>query len=83
MKKLAALIKSESEECEKITDDVVKNDCTVRNKSLIKKIKDCKPFIGVNILFLYASIILIGIMTYFCLKLKNNVLPYSKVFLSF
>ena len=74
MKKLATLIKSESEECEKITDDC--NDCTVRNETLMKKIKDCKPFIGVSILFLCVSIKLVRIMTYFCLKLKNNVLPY-------
>ena len=47
MKKLAALVESErfleGEECKEITDD---NDCSVENKTLIKKIKDCKPFIG-------------------------------------
>ena len=44
---------------------------------LIKKVKDCKPFIGVSILFLCVSIILIGIMIYFYLKSKNNnILPY-------
>ena len=83
MKKLPALIKSESEESEKITDDVVKNNCIERNKTLIKKIKDCKPFLGVSILFLCVSIILIKIMTYLCFNLKNNVLPSLKIFKSF
>ena len=72
MKKLAALVESErfleGEECKEITDD---NDCSVENKTLIKKIKDCKPFIGVSILFLCITIILIGIMIYFCLKLTK------------
>ena len=75
MKKLAALIESErfheSEERKEITDNVINYDCTVRNKTLIKKIKDGKPFIGISILFLCITIILIGIMIYFCLKLKK------------
>ena len=45
--------------------------------TLIKKGKNCKPFIGVSILFLCVSITLTGIMIYFYLKSKNNnVLPY-------
>ena len=76
MKKLAALI--ESEECDVETDEI--NECKAlpENKTvtLIKKIKYCKPFVFINILFLCISIILMGIMIYFCLKLKNNVLPY-------
>ena len=44
--------------------------------TLIKKVKYCKPFIGVSVLFLCVS--LTGIMIYFYLKSKNNknVLPY-------
>ena len=85
MKKLAALTKSErfleTEECDVETDEiknVSKCKAFPENKTiaLIKKVKDCKPFIGVNILFLCVSIILTGIMTYFYLKSKNNVLPY-------
>ena len=72
MKKLAALIEfkrfHETEECKEINDDVIKN----KTATLIKKIKNCKPFIGVSILFLCVTIILIGKMTYFCLKLKYN-----------
>ena len=76
MKKVAAL--TENEECKKITGDVIKNDCTIQNKTitLIKKVKNCKPFIGVSILFLCITIILIGIMIYFCLRLKNTALPH-------
>ena len=78
-KKLAALIESETEECDVETDEI-KNVSECKgfpvNKTLIKKVKNCKPFIGASVLFLYISIILIRIMIYFCLKLKNNVLPY-------
>ena len=35
--------------------------------TLIKKVKDCKPFIGVSV-----SITLTGVMIYFHLKSKNN-----------
>ena len=62
MKKLAALI--ETEECDVETDD--------KTVTLIKKIKDCKPFVTSSILFLCVSIILSGIMIYFYLKSKNN-----------
>ena len=73
MKKAAKLIK---EQCEEIIDDI---NYVIQNKTvtLIKKIENCKPFIGVSILFLYISIILTGMMIYFCLKpRKNNALPY-------
>ena len=94
MKKLAALTKSErSLESERFNEpeeydvetDKIKNvsECKAfpENKTitLIKKVKDCKPFIGVSILFLCVSITLTGIMIYFHLKSKNtnnNVLPY-------
>ena len=68
MKNLAALI--ETEECDVETDDI-KNVSEFKafpeNKTLtlIKKVKNCKPFIGVSILFLFVSIILTGKMIYF------------------
>ena len=80
MKKLAALIESkrflESEECD-IETDRIKSISVNKTVTLIKKIKDCKPFIGVSILFLCVSIMLIGIMICFYLKVRiNNVLLY-------
>ena len=80
MKTLAALIETEDRDTK---TGEIKNfsECKAcsENKTiiLIKKVKDCKPFIGASILFLCVSIILIGIMIYFYLKSKNNnVLPY-------
>ena len=84
MRKLAALIESERflepEECDVETDEIIECKALPENKTitLTKKIKNCKPFVGISILFLCISIILIGIMIYFCLKLKNNVLLYWK-----
>ena len=86
MKKLAALTVEferflETEECD-VETDKIKNisECKAfpENKiTLIKKVKDCNPFIGVSVLFLCVSITLTGIMIYFYLKSKNkNVLPY-------
>ena len=87
MKKLAALTKSErfleskrffeTEECDIETDEIKNvSECKrfSENKAitLIKKVKDCKPFIGVSVLFLCVSITLTGIMIYFYLKSKNN-----------
>ena len=77
MKKLAALIVEK--ECKEINDDIRENDCITQNKTvrLIKKVKDCKRFIGVSVLFLCISVILTEIRVYFCLKSrKNNVLSY-------
>ena len=80
MEKLAALI--ETEECDVETDKIRNvSECKAfpENKTitLIKKVKDCKPFIGVSVLFLCVSIILTRIMIYFYLKSKNKyVLPY-------
>ena len=81
MKKLTAL--TETEECD-VKNDKIRNvsECKAfpENKAitLIKKVKGCKPFIGVSVLFLCVSITLTGIMIYFYLKSKNNnnVLPY-------
>ena len=92
MKRFTALTESEgsliserfleTEECD-IEADEIKNVSEFKafpeNKTitLIKKVKDCKPFIGVSILFLCVSITLTGIMIYFYLKSKNRyVLPY-------
>ena len=70
MKKLAALIE---EECDVETDEINKS----KTVTLIKKIENCKPFVTLSILFVCVSIILTGLMIYFCLKSrKNNVLPY-------
>ena len=71
MKRLARLI--QTEECDVETDEI---KSVYDNKKLIKNIKNCKPFIVVSVLFLCVSIILIGIIVYFCLKSKNSVLPY-------
>ena len=82
MKKLATLI--ETEECDVETDkirDVSECKAFPENKTitLIKKVKDCKPFIAVSVFFLCVSITLIGIMIYFYFKSKNKyVLPYQK-----
>ena len=80
MKDFAALIESErfleTEECN-IETDKIRNvsECKAfpENKriTLTKKVKDCKLFIGVSILFLCVSITLTGIMIYFYLKSKN------------
>ena len=84
MKKLAALtVETEQSDVEtsgKIKD--IEYKTFLENKTLIKNIEckafpeNCKPFIVASVLFLCITIILIGIMTYFCLKLKNNVLSY-------
>ena len=84
MKILAALI--ETEECDVKTDEIKNiSECKAlpENKTvtLIKIVKNCKPFIGVSILFLCLSIILTGIMIYFYLKSKNNnVCLIKKIF---
>ena len=59
MKKLAALI--ETETCGIETDEI---ESLSKNKriTLIEKVKNCKPFIDVSILFLCVSVILIGVM---------------------
>ena len=68
MKKLVALI--ETEDCD-IEIDKIKNvsECKAfpENKTitLITNVKDCKPFIGVSLLFLCVSIILTGLKIYF------------------
>ena len=70
MKNLAALI--ESEECDVETNDKIKG---TENKTVtfVKKIKNYKPFVTSSILFVCVSIILTGIMIYFCLKSRNNI----------
>ena len=75
MKKLARLI--QTEECN-VETDKIKNISKVffKNKTLIKKVENCKPFIGKRILFLCVSLIFGGIITHFYLKSKNNILPH-------
>ena len=69
-KKAAALITTE--ECDVETDDIVQN----KTIYITKKIQNCKPFVASSILFVSVSIILSGIMIYFCLKSRNrDVLP--------
>ena len=72
-KKAAALIAEE--ECDVETNDIIQN----KTVTLIKKIENCKPFVASSILFVLVSIILSGIMIYFCLKSRNkSVLPYIR-----
>ena len=80
MKTLAALIETEEYDIE---TDKIRNvsECKAlpENKTitLIKKVKYCKPLIGISVLFLCVSIILTGIIIYFYLKSKNkHVLSY-------
>ena len=71
MEKLAVLIESErfleTEECDVETDEIIECKALPENKTitLIKEIKNYKPFVGISILFLSTSIILIGIMVFF------------------
>ena len=80
MKEFATLI--ETEKCDVETDEIKNiSECKafLKNKTitLIEKVKDCKPFIDVSVLFLCVSITLAGIMIYFYLKSKSKyVLPY-------
>ena len=70
--KFDALI--ESDRCDIETDRITEYKEFPKNKTV--KIKNCKPFISVSILFLCVSIILTGIIIYFYLKSRNNnVLP--------
>ena len=69
-KKAAKLI---SGKCEEIIDDITQNKIV----SITKYVENCKPFVASSILFVPVSIILSGIMIYFCVKSRNNdVLPY-------
>ena len=53
---------------------IVEEECDVTS---IKKIENCKPFVASSVLFVSVSVILSGIMIYFCLRLRNkSVLPY-------
>ena len=55
--------------CLKIKMKSVSENKTI---TLIKKVKNCKPFISVSTFFLYVSVILTGIMIYFYIKSINN-----------
>ena len=76
-----------TEECEEIIDDTT---TIPQNKTIVIKefAENCKPFVSSSILFVSVSIILTGIVVYFCVKSRNkDVLPYqicckNSVFLS-
>ena len=53
----------DSEECD-VETDVIRNDTKsfFKNKTLIKKVENCKSFIDIRILFLLVSLILGGII---------------------
>ena len=71
LRKAAALIVEE--ECDVETGEKIEN----KTVTLIKKIKECKPFVASSILFVFVSVITTGIMIYFCLKSRNkSVLAY-------
>ena len=71
LRKAAALIVEEK--CDVETSKKIEN----KTVTLIKKIKECKPFVALGILFACVSVITIGIMIYFCLKSRNkSVFPY-------
>ena len=70
MKKAAALI--EEEECDIEASEKMKN----KTVTLVKKIRNRKPFVASSVLLLCVSVIMTGTMNYFCLKSKNNVLLY-------
>ena len=76
MKKLAKLVSIE--ECDVETYEIksFSDNKTTECKKLIKKVENCKPFIGISILFLLVSLIFGGIIIHFYLKFKNNILPY-------
>ena len=65
-------------ECEEINDFTHNKTISGNSKNLItKKIENCKPFVASSILFVSVSVMLSGIMIYFCLKSRNkDVLPY-------
>ena len=69
-KKVAKLIATK--ECDIETDNIAQN----KTITLIKK-KNCKSFVASSILFVSVSVILTGIVIYFCLKSRNkSVLTY-------
>ena len=76
MKKIAILVGIE--ECDVETDEIKGIKCRIllKNKTLITKVENCKPFIGISILFLLVSLVFGGIIIHFYLKSRNNILPY-------
>ena len=73
MKKLVTLI--DSEECDVETDEIKSiSECKTfpENKTLIKKVENCKPFVGAIILFL-CVLVFGGIIIH---MFYSYVLPY-------
>ena len=60
-----------TEKCDMETDKIKNTKVVFKSNTLIKKIENCKPFIGVSILFLLVSLVFRGIIIYF-LTFKNN-----------
>ena len=76
-RKSAKLIVEEEYHVE--TNDIIQNKTISGNSKnlVIKRTENCKPFVASSILFVSVSIILSGIMIYFCVESKNkDVLPY-------
>ena len=67
--KFAKLVSTE--ECDIEVDKIDNTKTFFKNNTLIKKIENCKPFIGISILFLLVPLILGGIIIYL-LKSKNK-----------
>ena len=80
MKKAAALIVEK--ECDVETNEKIECKVFPKNKTIIKKIEDCKPFATSSILFVCVSIIATGIMIYFCLKSSIFLLHLNLIFLT-
>ena len=72
---MAALIKTE--ECDIETDEI-KSVSENKTITLIKRVENCKPFVTSSISFVGISIILIGMMIFFCLNSENNNLSPFK-----
>ena len=71
IKKAAKLMVEE--ECKEMVDNILNN----KTISIMKQVGNCKPFVGLSILFVSVSIVLTGIMIYFHCKSRNrDVLPY-------
>ena len=79
MKKLARLIGIEK--CDVETDEIKDIKCKIlpKNKTLIKKVENFKPFIGISILFLCVSLGFGGTIIHFYLKFKNLKVKNFKI----
>ena len=62
-----------TKECD-IENYKIKNNTKMifKNNTLIKKVENCKPFIGISILFLLVSLVFGGIIIYLLISKNNN-----------